>query len=230
MSLAFEELVCERCGTDSPESATWSRDQASGVITCGDCGSHDSPRRRLKAVDDSIPNSSSREQDHTFVSRDDVAPSILRAAELGRRFAGLHLGRPEPPTRFYIAPPGSWGGYAERGSNSIAICVSDVTPKWVTEVAAHETFHLAQTMTRASTDSGEADAKAYGRWAAEVLAPRGEVVGAVHAYDGFPWELRGIGQGDVVVAQVDGSVRVYRNAGIRNGPIWREAAKCSSAP
>jgi hypothetical protein len=84
------------------------------------------------------------------------------------------------------------------------------------EVAAHEVRHLAKP--RSDPDSEEHDAERYGEWAAEALHSTAYgVAGNVHTCTGRPLNcltLKGETKpGDVVLAKVDGTVKVFRVGG-----------------
>lgn len=204
-------------------------------------------RRILKSWDEPRSEVVYRWLQNTYA----IDGKIREAAEAGRKFACLHLGVDVPELLYYreasstekaYAPTG-WlftgarrNGHADRFTHTIGVRVEgNCRPKHAAEVAAHEVCHLTQPKFKEGRDveAEEADALAYGRWAANVLFADGKLAN-VRTYKGFPYDfvtLRGVANGgDVLIAQDGGERDVFRNFGSSDIPRWvRNDAVCPAA-
>lgn len=187
--------------------------------------------------------------DTVYVVLEDLSLSVdegvRAAAQAGRAFASRHLGIRPPGMRFYLpendtdrAYVAKYGvrdwpsfaapdqdGHADRSTHTIGVR-ADIEPQLAAEVAAHECLHLAQPGD--DSDAEEADALAYGRWAAGLLiGSDGVIAGRVHLHEGPLWReytLQGVAEhGDVMVAVSDDGTRTaLRNSGFGERVEWFE--------
>jgi hypothetical protein len=140
---------------------------------------------------------------------------------------------PAPPMRFYVPtsdsqayrdtfPSRDQNGHCDRHSRTIGVR-ADIGPRLAAEVAAHECLHLLQAGD--DRDAEEADALAYGRWAAGVvIALDGALAGRVHSHTGPMFQaLQEVGEhGDVMVSRNEAGLRVLRKSGTSASGLWRD--------